>query len=85
MTTVKERTIFQLLCVSDQCKPSLLMLRMSLLRDTFDVPIGLRMVLLPMDVRYVLKRPALDEPETYHGTWLGHCPSSQPVAWVSLG
>jgi len=35
--------------------------QMSLIRDTFDVPVGLRMVLLPMDPRYVVQRSALDE------------------------
>ncbi|CAE7635772.1 unnamed protein product [Symbiodinium microadriaticum] len=35
--------------------------QMSLIRDTFDVPVGLRMVLLPMDPRYVVERSALDE------------------------
>ena len=44
------------------CKAHDLNLRMSLIRDTFDVPVGLRMVLLPMDPRYVVERSALDEP-----------------------
>ena len=46
------------------CKTHDLNLRMSLIRDTFDVPVGLRMVLLPMDPRYVVQRSALDESGT---------------------